>query len=234
MINFDCVTKEDIREHNPKCPEIPDHPYWILIIGGSGSVKTNALLNQINNEPDIGKICLYAKDPYKAKHQLLINERESAGLKYLNDPKAFIEYSNDMDNIHKNIEEYNPNEKQKILIVFNDMIDDMLSNKKFNPKKELNLIRGRKQNFSLVFITQSYFTVPKNIRLNSTYNFVMKIPSKRELRKIAFNHSSDIGSQDFMNLYKKSTKEPYYCLVIDTTPPSDNSLRFRKNLLKTI
>ena len=113
MINFDCVTKEDIREHNPKCPEIPDHPYWILIIGGSGSVKTNALLNQINNEPDIGKICLYAKDPYKAKHQLLINERESAGLKYLNDPKAFTEYSNDMDNIHKNIEEYNPNKKRK-------------------------------------------------------------------------------------------------------------------------
>ena len=102
------------------------------------------MLNLINHEPDINKIYSYAKDPCEVKYQFLINNRESTGLKYLNFWKAFIEYSDDMDDNYKNIEEYNPNEKQKILIVFDDMIDDMLSNKKFNPKKELNLIRGRK------------------------------------------------------------------------------------------
>ena len=104
MFNFDYITKEDIKEENPKWPEMSDHPYRILIIGGSGSGKTNALFNLINHEPDIDKIYLYAKDPYEAKYQLLINERENAGLKYLNDPKAFAEHSIDMDDIYKNIE----------------------------------------------------------------------------------------------------------------------------------
>ena len=99
MLNFDYITKENIKEHNPKWPETPDHPYRILIVGGSGSGKTNALLNLINNESNIDKIHLYAKDPYEAKHQLIINKRESASLKYLNDPKAFTEYSNNMDDI---------------------------------------------------------------------------------------------------------------------------------------
>ena len=118
------------KKHNANGPEIPDHLYWILIIRGSGSGKTNALLNLINHEPDIDQSYLYAKDPYKAKYQLLINDSETTGLEYLNDSKAFIKYSNDMDNIYKNIEEYSPNKKRKILIAFNDMIADMLSNKK--------------------------------------------------------------------------------------------------------
>ena len=188
MFNFDYITKEDIKEHNPNWPEIPDHPYRILIVGGSGSGKTNALLNLINHEPDIDKIYLYAKDPHEAKYQLLINKRKRlADLKYSNNSKSFIEYSNDMDNIdilytyiyiinheldidkiylydkdsyeakyqllinksestdvkhlnnsksfneysnemddiYKIIEEYNPNKERKILIVF----DDMVSNK---------------------------------------------------------------------------------------------------------
>ena len=87
MFNFDYISKENIKEHSPKWSEIPDHPYRILIIGGSGSRKTNALLNLINNEPDINKIYLHAKDPYKAKYQLLINKREKTRLKYLNDQK---------------------------------------------------------------------------------------------------------------------------------------------------
>ena len=94
-------------------PEILDHLYRILLTGGSGSGKTNALLNQINNEPDIDKVFLYAKDSYEAKYQLLINKRESTGLKYFNDSKAFIEYSNYMDGIYKIIEEYNHNKKEK-------------------------------------------------------------------------------------------------------------------------
>ena len=121
MFNFDYNTKEDIKEHNPNWPQIPDHPYRILIVVGSGSGKINALLNLINHEPDIDKIYLYAKDPYEAKYQLLINKRESTGIKYLNDSKVFIEYLNDMDDIYKNIEEYNPNKKRKTMTAFDSI-----------------------------------------------------------------------------------------------------------------
>ena len=96
-------------------------------------------------------------------------------------------------------------------------------------------IRGRKLNISLVFITQSsYFSVPKNIRLNSAHYFIMKIPNKQELQQISINHSSDIEFQDFMNLYKICTEKPYSFLVIDTTFASDNLLRFKQNLLERI
>ena len=97
MFNFDYITKKDIKDHNPNWPETRDHPYRILIIGGSRSEKTNAWLHLINLEPDIDKIYSHATDPYDAKYQILINERESTGLKHLNDSKAFIEYSNDME-----------------------------------------------------------------------------------------------------------------------------------------
>ena len=140
---------------------------------------------------------------------MLINKRESTSLKYLNDSKAFIECSNDMNSIYKNIEEYNPNKKRKILIVFDEMIGDMLSNKKINPIVTELFIRRRKLNISLVFIAQSYFVVPKYIRLNSTHYFVMKSPNKIELQQIAFNNSSDIDFQDFMNLNKKCIAKPY-------------------------
>ena len=136
--------------------------------------------------------------------------------------------------IYKNIEEYNPNKKRKILIVFDDMIADMLSNKKLNPILTKLFIRGRKLNIYLVFIIQSYFAIPKNIRLNSTQYFVMKIPSKRKLQQVVFNHSSDVDFQNFMNLYKKCTSKPFSFLVIDTTLASDNSSSFRKNLLERI
>ena len=189
------------------------------------------MLNLLNDEPDIDKLYLYAKDPYEAKYQLLINKRESTGLKYLNDSKVFIEYSNDMDDIYEKIEEHNSNKKRKILIVFDDMIADMLSNKKLNPIVTESFIRGRKPNISLVFITQSYFAVPKIIRLNSAHYFVMKIPIKRELQQIAFNHSSDTDFQDIMNLYKNCK---IIFLVIGTTLASDNSSRFRKNFFERI
>ena len=107
----------------------------------------------------------------------------------------------------------------------------MISNKKLNPIVTELFIRDTKLNISIVFIMQSYFKVPKDVRLNSTHFFIMKIPNKRELQQIALNHSSDIDFKDFMNIYKKYTKEPYSFLVNDTTFPSDNPLRFRKNLL---
>ena len=129
MINFDDYANENQTEHNLKWPYIPDHPYRILITGGSGSGKTNALLNLINNQPDIDKIHLYAKDPYEAKYQFLINKRKSTGLKHFNDLKAFIEYSNNMQDVYKNIEEYNVDKERKILIVFDDVIADMINKK---------------------------------------------------------------------------------------------------------
>ena len=232
MINFDDYTNENIIEHNSKWPHIPDHPYRILIIGGSGSGKRNALLNLTNNQPDIDKIYLYAKDPYKAKYQYLINKRENVGLDHFDDPKAFTEYSNDMQDIYKNIDDYNLRKKLKVLIVFDDMIATMINNKKLDSIVTELFIRGRKLNISIAFITQSYFKVPKDVRLNSTHFFIMKIPSKRELQQIVLNHSSDIDFKDFMKIYKKYTKEPYSFLVNDTTLPSDDPLKFRKNLLR--
>ena len=162
MINFDGYKNENKIEYNPKWPYIPDHPYRILIIGGSGSRKTNTLLNLINNQPDIDKIYLHAKDPYEAKYQFLINKRESKGLKHFNDPKAFIEYSNNMQDVYKNIDEYDINKERKILIVFDDIIADMINNKKVSSIVTELFISSRKWNISLVFITQSYFKVPKD------------------------------------------------------------------------
>ena len=156
----------------------------------------------MNNQPDIDKIYLYVKDTYEAKYQHLINKREKVGLGHFKDPKAFIEYSNDMQDVYKNIEDYNPNKKIKILIVFDDIIDDMINNKKLNPLVTEFFIRGRKLNISIVFITKSYFKVPKDVRLNSTHFFIMKIPNKRELQQITLNHSSDIDFKDFMKIYK--------------------------------
>ena len=114
MINFNDVTNKTIKEHNLKRPQIPDHRYRILIIKGSGSGKTNSLFNLISQPPGFDKIYLYAKDLREAKYQFLLNKQEGTGLKHLNDSKAFIEYSNDIDDIYKNIKEYNRNKKQYI------------------------------------------------------------------------------------------------------------------------
>ena len=171
MSNFDDATKENIKYHHPNWPQIPDHPYRILIIGDSGSGKTNSLFNLISQQPVIDKMYLYTKDPYEAKYKFLINKRESTESKHFNDSKAFIEYSNDMDDIYKNIEEYSPNKKRKILIIFDDMIAVILINKKLSPIVTELFIRGRKLNISLVFVMQSYFAAPKNIRLNFTHYF---------------------------------------------------------------
>ena len=129
-----------------------------------------------------------------------------------------MEYSNYMQDVYKNIEDYNP-------------IKKLSNNNKLNPIVTELVIRGRKLNISIIFIMQSHFKVPKDVRLNSTHFFTMKISNKRELQQIALNHSSDIDFKDFMNIYKNCTTEPYSFLVNDTTLPSDDPLRFRKNLL---
>ena len=153
MINIDDYVNEHKTGHNKSWPYIPDHPYRILIIGGSGSGKTNLLLNLIKNQPDIDKIYLCAKDPYEAKCEYLIYKREGVCINHFNDAKAFIENSNDMHDVHKNIDEYNPDKENKISIVFDDMIADMIHNKKLNSIVTELFIRGRKFNISLDFIT---------------------------------------------------------------------------------
>ena len=135
---------------------------------------------------------MYAKDLSKPKYEYLIKNRENVGIKYLNDSKVFIECSNTMDDVYENIDDYNPNRKRKILIIFDDMIVGIMTNKKFQAIiKELS-IRCRKLNISLVFITQSYFSVPKDVRLNSTHYLIMKINNKRELQNIATSHCAGI------------------------------------------
>ena len=142
-----------------------------------------------------------------------------------------MDYSSNMQDIYKNIEEYSPGKKRKVLIVFDYMTADMISNNKLNAIVTELFVRGRKLNISIVFITQSYFKVPKDFRLNSTHSFIMKIPNKRELQQIALNHSLDTDFKDCIKIYKNCTATLYSFLVSDTTLLSDNLLRFRKNLL---
>ena len=178
MLNLD-----DIVSNNKSSSERNDRPFRMLIIGLSGSGKTNTLLHLINNLHPIDKIYLYAKDIGEDKYNYLINKREKAGIKNLNDPKAFIEYSDDMSDALGNIKNYNKNRDKKVLIVFGDMISDIEYNNNFKKiVKELFFIE-RKINVSVVFITQSYFRALKDARLNSTHYILMKISNKNELKK---------------------------------------------------
>ena len=135
-----------------------------------------------------------------------------------------------MDDVYENIDDYNPTRKRKILIVFDDMIADIMTNKKFQSIIKELFIRCRKLNISLVFITQSYFSVPKDLRLNSTHYLIMKINNKRELQNIANNHSADIDYKDFMKIYRECTKDLHSFLTIYTTLPASDPLIFQKNL----
>ena len=215
MINLDCITNKNNKGHNKNWPYIPDRPYRMLIIGGSGSGKTNALINLINEQNDIDKINLYARDLSEPKYEYLIKKREDAGIKHLNNPNGFIECSNTMYDVYKNINDYNPVRKRKKVIVFDDMIADIMTNKRF-------------------FITQSYFSVPKDVRLNSTHCLIMKFNNRGELQNIAINHSTEIVYNNFKKIYRECKKEKYNFLTIDTTLPASDSLRFRKNLFQSL
>ena len=197
MTNVDSIMSENNKNHNKKWLYIPDHPYRILMISGSGSGKTNTLLNLINEQRDIDKIYLYAKDLSGSKYEYLIKK----GIKHENDSNAFIECSNTMDDIYENIDNYNPSRKRKILIIFDDMITDIMTNEKFQSIIKELFIRCRKLKISLVFIPQSYFSVPKDVTLNSAHYFLMKINNKRESQNIAINHSADIDYKDFIKIY---------------------------------
>ena len=131
-----------------------------------------------------------------------------------------------MDGVYENIYNYNPNKRKKILIVFDDMIADIVMSKTFQAIIKELFIRCRKLNISLVFITQPYFSVPKYVRLNSTHYLIMKINNRKGLQNIAINHSANIDYKDFMKVYRECTKEPCNFLTIDTTLPASDPLRF--------
>ena len=225
MLNLDEIINKNNKNNDR------NWPFRMLIIGPSGSGKTNALLHLIQNLNDtnpIDKIYLYAKDLGESKYKFLIDNREKAGMKNFSDPTAFIEYSNTMDDISKNIDDYNTRRKRRVLIVFDDMIADIMANKKFQSIIKEPFIRCRRLNISIVFITQSYLKTPKDARLNSINYLLMKIQSKRELQNIARDNSGDIDSKDFLKIYKDCTSEPYSFMTIDTTLSSSDPMRFRK------
>ena len=221
MFNLENITEKDDNK---------DWPYRKLIIVPSGSGKTNYLLNSIQKDNKIiDKIYLYAKDLEEPKYQLLINKREKAGINFNNDPTAFIEYSNSIDDIFPQIEDYNKKRK-KILIIFHGMISHVMSDEKAQRVLNDLFIRCRKLNISLCFLTQSYFSVPKDVRLNYAHNILFKLNNKTELKNIAINHSADIDYKDFIKIYRYCTREVYNFLTIDTTKDK----KFIKNFDETL
>ena len=221
MLNLDVVVsnKKENKDHN--------WPFRMLNIGPSGSGKTNTLLHLINNFHSIDKIYLYAKDTDEKKYQYLINKREQAGIKNLNDPHAFIEYSSDMNDVLDGINNDNKNRDKKVLIIFDDMIADIMRSEKFKAIVKELFIRCRKLNISIVFITQSYFRTPKDVRLNSTHYILMKIGNEKELKSIAEENSGHLDFKDFLKIYNYCTKEPYSFMLVDTRPNA--RVTFKKN-----
>ena len=205
MVNLDSITTENNKEHNKKWPYIPDHPYRILIIGGSGSGKTNTLLNIVREQKDIDKIYLYAKGLIEPKYEYLIKNHKKTGIKHLNDPNVFIACPNTINVVYENIDDCNLSRKRKRkkLIVFDDMIADIMANKKFHAISKELFVRCRKLNISLVFIAQSYFSVPKDVRLNATHYLIMKVNNRRELHSSAFNHPADID-ENLQRMHKRT------------------------------
>ena len=172
MFNLDNTTEKDNNK---------DWPYRKLIISPSGSGKTNYLLNSMQRDYNIVyKIYLYAKDLEEPKYKLLIDRIEQAEIRFNNDPTAFIEYSNSMDDILSNTENYNKKRKRKILIIFDDMISHIMSDRRAQQILKDLFIRCRKLNISLCFSTQSYFSVPKDVRLNFTDYILFKLNNKIE------------------------------------------------------
>ena len=228
MLNLDNI----VSNKNTSSLEDNDWPFRMLIIGPSGSGKTNTLLHLINNLHPIDKIYLYAKDIHEPKYGYLINKREQAGIKNLNDPHAFIEYSNDMNNVLDDINNYHKNRYKKVLIVFDDMIADIEYNKNFKRIIKELLYRARKINVSIVFITQSYFRVLKDVRLNSTYYILMKIGNKKELKRIAEEKSGHFDYKDFLQIYNCCTRKPCCFMTIDTRPTA--GVTFKKDFNEPI
>ena len=221
MLNLDNIVsnKNENKDNN--------WPFRMLIIGFYYRTNYRTLLHLINNLHPIDKIYLYAKDIHEPKYEDLINKREQAGIKNLNDPHAFIEYSNDMNDVLDDINNYNKSRDKKVLIVFDDMIADIEYNKNFKRIIKELFYRARKINVSIVFITQSYFRALKDARLNSTHYILMKIGNKKELKRIAEEKSGHLDYKDFLKIFNYCTREPYSFMTIDARPTA--TMVFRKN-----
>ena len=176
---------------------------------------------------------MYARDLNEPKYEYLIKKHDNIGIKHLNGPNALIESSNTMDDVYKNTDDYNPSRKRKKLIAFDDMIANIMTKCRFQAIIKELFIRCRKLIISLVFI-KSYFSVPKDVRLNSTQYLTIKINNRKELQNTVINHSADIDYKDFTKIYWECTKEPFNFSTIDSTIPASNHLRFRKNLFDSL
>ena len=225
MLNLDNIVSNKKKNSS----ENDDWPFRMLIIGPSGSGKTNTLLYLIDKFHPIDKIYLYAKDTDEEKYQCLINKREQAGIKNLNDPHAFIEYSSDMNDVLEDINNYNKKRDKKVLIVFDDMIADIEYNKNFKRIIKELFYRARKINVSIIFITQSYFRALKDARLNSTHYIIMRINNKKELKRIAEEKSGHLDYKDFLKMHNYCTEEPYSFITIDARPTA--TIPFKKTLM---
>ena len=225
MLNLDNI----VSNNNTSSLEDNDWQFRMLIMGPSGSGKTNTLLHLINDLHPIDKIYLYAKDLHEPKYEYLINKREQAGIKNLNDLHTFIEYSDDMNDVLDDINNYNKNRDKKVLIVFDDMIAEynIEYNKNFKRIIKELFHRAHKINVSIVFITQSYFRALKDARLNSTHYIIMKINNKKELKIIAEEKSGHLDYKDFFKMYNYCTEEPYSFMTIDARPTA--TVPFKKN-----
>ena len=222
MLNLDNIVSNKKKSSSGN----NDWPFRMLIIGPSGSGKTNTLLHLIDKFHPIDKIYLYAKDTDEDKYQYLIKKREQAGIKNLNDPHAFIEYSSDMNDVLEDINNYNKKRDKKVLIIFDDMIADITRSEKFKAIVKELFIRCRKLNTSIVFVTQSYFRTPKDARLNSNHYIIMKIGNKKELKSKAEENSGHLGFKDFLKIYNYCTKK-YSFMMVDTRPTA--CVTFKKN-----
>ena len=227
MLNLDNIVSnknENKDTTGSSSSERNNWPFRMLTIGPSGSGKTNTLLHLINNLHLIDKIYLYTKDIHGPKYKYLINKREQAGIKNLNDPHAFIEYSDDMDDVLDD----NKNRDKKVLIVFDDVIADIECNKKFKRIIKELFYRARKINVSIVFITQSYFRALKDARLNSTH-ILMKVNNKKELKRTTEEKSGHLDYKDFFKMYNYCIREPYSFMLIDKRPTA--SVNLKKTLM---
>ena len=223
MLNLDNI----VSNNNTSSSEDNNWPFRMLIIGPSGSGKPYTLLHLINNLHPIDKTYLYAKDIHEPKYEYLINKREQAGIKNLNDAHAFIEYSDDVNDVLDDINNYNKNRDKKVLIVFDNMIADIEYNKNFKQIIKELFYRAHKINVSIVFITQSYFKALKDARLNSTHHIIMRIGNKKELERIPEEKSGHLDYKDFLKMYNYCTKEPYSFMTLDARPTA--TIPFKKN-----
>ena len=221
MLNLDNIVSNKKKSSS----ENDDRPFRMLIIA-LGSGKTNTLLHLIDKFHPIDTIYLYAKDTDEDKYQYLINKREQVGIKNLNDPHVFIEYSSDMNDALEDINTYNKKRDKKVLIIFDDMILDIMRSEKFKAIVKEFFIRFRKLNISIVFIT------PKDARLNSIHYILMKMGSKKELKSIAEENSGHLDFKDLLKIYNYCTKEPYSFIMVDTRPTARGT--FKKNFDKPL